>query len=178
MELPKFFLPMNYYRLFITFFHVENIRSDNPTNDCCLYTLHISAFSFDKYSLRKVIYCINLFKWAVVRLTGIDSLSILPPLRLPFWKFLGKTFLPNLWFLSLFHEMPFLFTGNCSLLREKMYVSLNKLQAMRPHGTIALPLTISSGLQLLVSFSPLGLLNCSSLRLFTYLNYGKYNGIK
>src|SRR5262249_12697391 len=75
------------------------------------------------------------------------------------------------WFLSLFHEIPFLFTANLSLLTEKSYVSLNKLQAIKPHGTIALPFTISSGLQALVSFSPPGLLSCSSLRLFTYLNH-------
>lgn len=53
-------------------------------------------------------------------LTGMDELRFAPPIRVPLWKFLGKTFLPNLWSLSLFHEIPFLFTGNCWLMREKL----------------------------------------------------------
>jgi hypothetical protein len=114
----------------------------------------------------------NLSKQDIMKLlTGIDSLRCAPPIIEPFWKFLGKTSFPNLCSLSLFQEMPFLFTVKFVLLTEKLYVSLNKLQAMRPQGTIDLLFAVSSGLQALTEFSPLGLLNCSSLRLLTYLNY-------
>lgn len=102
-------------------------------------------------------------------LTGMDSFRLAPPLIALLWKFLGKTSFPNLCSLSLFQEMPSLFTFKFLLSREKLYESLNKLQAMRPQGTIAFPLAVSSGLHALVEFSSLRFLNCSSLRLLTYL---------
>jgi hypothetical protein len=66
--------------------------------------------------------------------------------------------------------MFFLLTSSTLFFTEKPYVSLNKLQAMRPQGTIAeLFLVTASGLQLLVSSSLAVLRNCWSLLLLTYL---------
>lgn len=66
--------------------------------------------------------------------------------------------------------MSFLLTSRTLLFMENLYVSLNKLQAMRPQGTITDPLEVlASGLQDSVSRSPFLLLNCLSLRLLTYL---------
>lgn len=98
------------------------------------------------------------------------GLSIFPPWRGPFWKFDGKTSLPNLCSLSLFQEMSFLSTVKFSLLRMRLYVSLNRLHAIRPQGTIGFPSTVASGSQLLVSLALLLSLSCASLRLLTYLN--------
>jgi len=105
------------------------------------------------------------------RLTDLFSSRRPPPIKVPLWKFLGKTSLPNLWSLSLFHEISFLFTVKLTLLREKLYVSLNKLQAIRPQGTIGIPFAESSGSQPLVELAFLESLSCSSFRLLTYLNY-------
>ena len=102
--------------------------------------------------------------------TGIVELSIFPPWRGPFWKFVGKTSLPNLCSLSLFQDMSFLSTGKFSLLRARSYVSLNRLHAIRPQGTIGFPSTVASGSQLSVFPALLLSLSCSSLRLLTYLN--------
>ena len=61
--------------------------------------------------------------------------------------------------------MILLFTAN-------EYVSLNKLHAMRPHGTITDPSeVVASGAQLVVSVSLALLRSCLSLLLLTYLGY-------
>lgn len=120
--------------------------------------IHIDAFNQSKFEFKE-------------RLTGVCSSRWPPPTKEPFWKFLGKTSLPNLWSLSLFHEISVLFTVKLTLLREKLYVSLNKLQAIRPQGTIGIPFAWFSGSQPLVEFSFLESLSCSSFRLLTYLNY-------
>ena len=104
--------------------------------------------------------------------TGINGLSVAPPLSAPFWKLLGKTSLPNLCSLSLFQEISFLSTVKFSLPRVKLYVSLNKLQAMRPQGTIGCPLAVVfSGSQADVWLALRLSLSCASFRLFTYLNW-------
>jgi hypothetical protein len=83
----------------------------------------------------------------------------------------GKTSLPNLWSLSLFQEMSFLSTLKVLLLWMRVYVSLNRLHAIRPQGTIGFPSTVlASGSQLVVSLALLLSLSCASLRLLTYLN--------
>ena len=66
--------------------------------------------------------------------------------------------------------MFFLLTSSTLFFTEKPYVSLNKLQAIRPQGTIGelFPVT-ASGLQSLVSSSLALLRNCLSLLLLTYL---------
>lgn len=93
-------------------------------------------------------------------------------MRVPFWKFLGKTLLPNLWSRSLFQDIFVLFTVKDWLPRVKVYVSLNKLHAIRPQGTIGLPFAVVfSGSQPLVSFAFFSSRSCASLRLFTYLTW-------
>lgn len=102
--------------------------------------------------------------------TGMLELSFAPPIRPPLWKFLGKTSEPNLCSWSLFHAMFFLLTSKTLFLTENLYVSLNKLHAIRPQGTIgALFDVTASGLQSSVTPSLALLFNCLSLRLFTYL---------
>lgn len=124
-----------------------------------------------KYTIwhTKIIFYHSCKHYFGKNLTGIEALRVAPPLTALFWKFLGKTSFPNLWSLSLFHEISFLLTCNFWLEREKLYVSLNKLQAIRPQGRIAFPLIVASGLQSSVSFSLFLLFSCWSLRLFTYL---------
>lgn len=110
-------------------------------------------------------------KISKVVLTGMLSFSFAPPISGPFWKFFGNTFLPNLCSLSLFQEMPFLFIFNGLFFRVKWYVSLNKLQAIRPQGTMGWPLiSLFSGLHSSVSCSLSASLSCPSFRLLTYLN--------
>uniref|UniRef100_A0A0A9DZ47 Uncharacterized protein n=1 Tax=Arundo donax TaxID=35708 RepID=A0A0A9DZ47_ARUDO len=66
--------------------------------------------------------------------------------------------------------MSFLSTVKFSLPRVKLYVSLNKLQAMRPQGTIGFPsAVVFSGSQADVWLALLASLSCASFRLFTYL---------
>uniref|UniRef100_A0A0A9DFH8 Uncharacterized protein n=1 Tax=Arundo donax TaxID=35708 RepID=A0A0A9DFH8_ARUDO len=65
--------------------------------------------------------------------------------------------------------MPFLFTISISSPRAKLYVSLNRLHATSPQGTMGLPSAVASGLQVCVSLTFLGFLSCASLQLFTYL---------
>lgn len=105
----------------------------------------------------------------LLTLTGVLGSSFPPPIKLPFWKLNGYTCFPNLWFRSLSHAMFFLLTLNFPVPRVNVYVSLNKLHAISPQGTIGRPLLDSSGLQELVSlyFSPCK--SCWSLLLLTYL---------
>lgn len=66
--------------------------------------------------------------------------------------------------------MFLLLTSSTLFFTENPYVSLNKLQAMRPQGTIGELLAVTaSGLQSLVTSSLALLLNCLSLLLLTYL---------
>lgn len=102
-------------------------------------------------------------------LTGIFGSKFPPPIKVPFWKLKGYTCFPNLWLRSLLHAMFFLLTFNSDLPRIKVYVSLNKLQAIRPQGTTGRPLLDSWGLQELVSLEPSPCNSCCSLLLFTYL---------
>lgn len=104
-------------------------------------------------------------------LTGMLEFSFAPPIKPPLWKFFGQTSDPNLCSWSLFHTIFFLLTSKALSLTEKPYVSLNKLHATRPQGTIGAPLAVTaSGLQASVLLSLALLLNCFSLRLFTYLD--------
>jgi hypothetical protein len=67
--------------------------------------------------------------------------------------------------------MFFLLTSKTSFFTENLYVSLNKLHATRPQGTIGCPFDVTaSGLQVSVTPSLALLRNCLSLRLFTYLS--------
>ena len=66
--------------------------------------------------------------------------------------------------------MFFLLTFSTLFFIENPYVSLNKLHAIRPQGTIGeLFAVVASGLQVLISSSPALLRNCLSLLLLTYL---------
>lgn len=106
-----------------------------------------------------------------VALTGMLEFSLAPPMRPSLWKFSGKTSLPNLRSWSLFHAISFLLTSKTWLSEENLNVSLNRLQAISPQGTITEPLDVVAwGLQnwpvlLSADFN----LNCTSFRLLTYL---------
>lgn len=106
---------------------------------------------------------------SVLSLTGILGSSLPPPIKVPFWKLKGYTCFPNLWSRSLFHAMFFLLTFNSEVPREKLYVSLNKLHAINPQGTIGRPLLDCSGLQELVWLYSSPYKSCWSLLLLTYL---------
>ena len=77
--------------------------------------------------------------------------------------------MPNRWSLSLLHEMPRLFTASVSLPRAKLQVSLNRLHATSPQGTMGIPFVVASGSQRPVSLALLGSLSCLTLRLLAYL---------
>ena len=71
---------------------------------------------------------------------------------------------------SLPHAMFFLLTVKSLLLVENLYVSLNRLHAMRPQGTIGwLSFVLSSGKQFVVSPYAALLRSCLSFLLLTYL---------
>lgn len=112
----------------------------------------------------------------VVILTGILGSSFPPPTKVPFWKLKGYTCFPNLWSRSLFHAMFFLLTFSSDLPRIRVYVSLNKLHAIKPQGTIGRPLLDSWGLQELVSLYPNPCKSCRSFLLLTYLKIWNHLG--
>ena len=107
----------------------------------------------------------------LIALTGMFRSRFPPPIKLPFWKLKGYTCFPNLCSRSLAHAMFFLSTFNSDFPRTNLYVSLNKLHAINPHGTIGSPLCDCNGLQELVSLYASPCNSCLSLLLLTYLKF-------
>lgn len=107
----------------------------------------------------------------LIALTGIFGSRFPPPTKVPFWKLKGYTCFPNLCSRSLSQAMFFRFTFNSDFPRTNLYVSLNKLHAINPQGTIGRPLCNCIGLQELVSLYASPCKSCLSLLLLTYLKF-------